>query len=80
MIAPTPAATTTSWVQNPSTRPTTANQPRAKPCCNAALITATAPGPGERLIAHAAAKNASQSCHDMAAIVRPGLSSDARGK
>src|SRR6185436_15140615 len=69
MTAPRPTATTTSWVQKPRISPKVAKQPRAKPWLSEALITAMAPGPGEKLIAHAAMKKASQSDGDIGAIL-----------
>src|SRR6476660_5902758 len=69
ITAPRPTATTASWVQKPRISPNVAKQPRAKPWLSEALITATAPGPGEKLIAQEAAKEASQSESDIGRIL-----------
>src|SRR5678815_4903330 len=69
ITAPRPTATTTSWVQKPRISPKVAKQPRAKPWLSEALITAIAPGPGEKLIAQAAMKKASQSDSDIVGIL-----------
>src|SRR6478672_12951628 len=71
ITAPRPTATTTSWVQKPRISPKVAKQPRAKPWLSEALITAIAPGPGEKLIAHAAMKKASQSENDIGRFSPP---------